>query len=92
MLLILGLRKMRGKNKPEKKGSVSSCNGTVFPGTGKNCFLIAHWGKSGDKITPEKNKNVKKKKKKVSERQKKASRAQFSYYAYKNDHFFELHN
>jgi hypothetical protein len=64
MLLILGLGKMRGKNKPEKKGRVTRCNGTVFPGTGKNCFLIAHWGKSGEKISPEKNKNVKKEKKK----------------------------
>ena len=62
---------MRGKNKPEKKGRMITCNGTVFPGTGKSCFLIAHWGKSGEKITPEKNKNVKNEKK-VAERQKKS--------------------
>ena len=55
---------MRVKNKPEKKGRVSKSYGPVFPGTGKNCFLIAHWGKSGEKITPEKNKNVKNEKKK----------------------------
>ena len=64
MLLILGLGKMRGKNKPEKKGRVTTCHVQLFPGTGKNSFLIAHWGKSGEKITPEKNKKVKKRKKK----------------------------
>ena len=64
MLLILGLGKMRGKNKPEKKGRVSTRYGPVFPGTGKNSFLIAHWGKSGEKITPEKQKMSKNEKKK----------------------------
>ena len=83
---------MRGKNKPEKKRSVSSCNGTVFPGTGKNCFLIAHWGKSVEKITPEKNKNVKKKEKKSSRETKKKQAARSFHFTYKNDHFFELHN
>jgi hypothetical protein len=63
---------MRGKNKPEKKGRMITCYGPVFPGTGKSCFLIAHWGKSGEKITPEKNKNVKKREKKVAERRKKS--------------------
>jgi hypothetical protein len=71
MLLILGLGKMRGKNKPEKKGRMITRYGLVFPGTGKSCFLIAHWGKSGEKITPEKQKMSKINKKKVAERQKK---------------------
>jgi hypothetical protein len=51
---------MRGKNKPKKKGSAVQCHVQLFPGTGKNCFLIAHWGKSGEKINPKKNKNVQK--------------------------------
>ena len=55
---------MRGKNKPEKKGRVTTRYGPVFPGTGKNSFLIAHWGKSGEKITPEKQKMSKNEKKK----------------------------
>ena len=58
MLIILGLGKMKGKNKPEKKGRMIICHVQLFPGTGKNSFLIAHWGKSGEKINPEKNKNV----------------------------------
>ena len=63
---------MRGKNKPEKKGRVTTRYGPVFPGTGKNSFLIAHWGKSGEKITPEKQKMSQNEKIKVAERQKKS--------------------
>ena len=79
---------MRGKNKPEKKGRVTICLVQLFPGTGKNSFLIAHWGKSGEKITPEKNKNVKK----SSRETKKKQAARSFHFTYKNDHFFELHN
>ena len=71
---------------------MTRCNGRVFPGTGKNSFLIAHWGKSGEKRTPEKNKNVKNEKKKVAERQKKNQAARSFHFTYKNEPFFELHN